>query len=122
MTSGATWRAVVTAVQIGQNATLQTTALSACPSTGGTSCTGRGRVLGSATSASLRSGAGWARERDLEMVADEVRAPDLEPLQRLRQDEVPLVGADADEQLVALAVDVHVLARDERQPHHEHVA
>src|ERR671919_2059398 len=60
-------------------------------------------------------------EGDLEMVTDEVRAAHLEPLQRLGEREVPLVRADADVELIASSMDVHVLTRDEWQAHHQDV-
>ena len=67
-------------------------------------------------------GEGWTAEQDLEVVAREVRLAHDHPLQGLRQDQVPLVRSDPHEQLVAPAVDVHLVARDERQSHREHVA
>src|SRR5437867_5004958 len=48
-------------------------------------------------------------ERDLEMVADEVRPFDLQSLECLGQDQVSLVRANPDEQLVSSAVNVHVV-------------
>ena len=61
-------------------------------------------------------------EQDLQVIAREVRLAHHHPLQRLRQDQVPLVGADAHEQLLAAAMDVHLVARHERQAHRQDVA
>ncbi len=46
---------------------------------------------------------------------------DVEALQHLGQDQVPLVRADPDEELVTLAEHVEVGAVDERQVHRQHV-
>src|SRR5918912_166794 len=64
---------------------------------------------------------GLAREPDLQAILDEAGLADGEALQGLREDEVALVRADLDEQLVAAPVDVEVLARGKRKPHREHV-
>src|ERR671919_2451752 len=60
-------------------------------------------------------------EGDLEMLADEVSAAHLEPLQRLGEREVPLVRADANVELIASSMDIHVLTGDEWQAHHQDV-
>ena len=56
------------------------------------------------------------------MISDEVGAADIHPVARLRQDQAALVGPDAHVQLLAAPVDIHVLARDEREPHREDVS